>query len=365
MGKIEKLIKLIKTEIIDGKFGKIGARFITVRDFAQEYGVSYVSAVKIFHALSDEGYITLMNKWYVLSDVSPRKLTRQKLLIGVHIRALNNSFYTPLLNELTLRSRKYNMELIIMCSNNDLEEKKRILNRFIEMGCAGVVNLKSLNELDVCEFLRLYPLPMVMNGIDFIEGVNCTFITTDDDKTGQTAANHLLKSGCTVFASINTSTTSPEGDKRHEGFCRELGLNGFSCESLLYDEEKGFDDYYYWWGLKISELADRGRVGVFCRHDMLAIHLISICNKYNLKIPEQVSIVGYEDLDISKLCSPQLTTFSYSLKTFADELLKNLREQIRNPKRESKRLFVPTILVVRQTTMPSERTSRQNNSASL
>lgn len=347
-----ELYERITEDIRAGRYGKIGSRFPTLRESAEAFGVSYVTAVKVYDRLKSNGYITVKGNGHALSDVLSGTNYGKRMLIGVHVRELNNNFYSSLLNELTLEASGKNIDLVTMCSNNDNNEKRRILNRFIDLNCSGVVNFKSLNETEFVDFFKYYPLPISMCGVEFFDSINCAYVMTDDYRTGYHAAQHLINTGCRYFYSVNTTNTSPEGNQRHLGFSACVSKYGYACEVLELDENKSFNSYYDFWGTNIYNRSREVRVGVFCRHDLFAFHLFNICNAKGIKIPEEVSIIGYDDNNIAKFLNPPLSTFAYSCKRIAKALLDNLIEQIKNPSLPPRKVVIPTTMITRKSTLP-------------
>ena len=106
------------------------------------------------------------------------------------------------------------------------------------------------------------------------------------------------------------------------------------------------------WKYKLSSYIDKleknSTVGVFCYHDLIAFNVFLYLTNAGYKIPEQVGIVGYDDLPISQIFN--LTTFSYSYDEIVKQSIACLIELIENFSVEQKNIQIQTILISRAST---------------
>ncbi len=351
MSKINEIIEKATSDILEGKYGKIGSKYMSIRQFASVYGISYVTASKAINQLKTIGVITQNLKSTQVSDCQSRPVSKNQMLLGVHVRDMSNSFYTSLCSMFTQTAKTYGAQLIFMSSNNDNIEKKSVLKRFIELGCDGVINLNSFKEYELADFYKIYPLPQVFFGINPIKNLNSDYVLTDNKLSGKLAAKHLIECGAKKFVYINATASSLEKDDRHQGFKGYLCSVGKNdCFDFQFESDTISSEQYSYIANFLLKQSKDCKIGVFCHHDEFAAKVISICNQKKIKVPENVAILGYDNLQFTEYTSPHISTFSYNFKEIANSIFKCLVSRIKNPSKPSSTIIYPTYLIIRNST---------------
>ncbi len=352
MGKINEILERATQDILGGKFGKIGSRYLSIREFAKIYGVSYVTACKAFNLLETNGAIIQGAKSYSVSDCSKQKNSSNKnLLLGVHVRDISNTFYASLCKALSRIASEQGIHLIFMSSNNDNNEKKLILKKFIELNCDGVINLNSFKETELKDFYKLYPLPLVFFGINPLKDLNADFLLTDNKSSGKLAAKHLLSCGAKNFVYVSSNSFDIDSDDRFAGFKSHLSYSGIDgCEVFKFDNDRITSAQYSYLANYLSLKLNDGKIGIFCHHDAFAASVLNFCQKKNIKVPAEVAILGYDDLPLTQYTTPQISSFSYDFKDIAKSCVLNLINRIKYPTKSSSTTIFSTYLMIRNST---------------
>jgi LacI family transcriptional regulator len=351
MHKAQKVFEAAVKDIRTSTTGNIGERYLSLREFCARYGVAYMTAVKVLEALRAENYIALKNRAHYINDCDAGKPRFEKTLVGVHVRDISNSFYATLCANLVKAANKRGIELIIMSSRNDNARKKDILKRFIELNCKGVINLNSYDDIGLSGFYKLYPLPFVMCGADPIPGVRTDFIITDNRRSGMQAAKHLLEIGARMFYYVKVEGPPETGDERRAGFRDYLASAGISEYSVteLSSEEGGIEGYDYF-ATQLQAAAKKGKLGIFCHHDLLAMTVLKLCAKKRISVPDNAAVIGYDDLPAAKQALPALTSFSYSFAAIAEKCVAALLGRMADNSQASSTIVFPTALMIRDST---------------
>jgi DNA-binding LacI/PurR family transcriptional regulator len=160
----------------------------------------------------------------------------------------------------------------------------------------------------------------------------------------------LLECGCKSFVYVGTPQLKGEKDMRLDGFKKQL-----SSENIIFNEdnlirlnnEKSSEAR-----AKFKEVYNRCEkpVGVFCYHDMLAVKIIGMCNRYGISVPGDILLAGFDNLPLCEYVSPRLTSISYRFDIMADEVVKALFALIENPQINLGHRYVNQSLVVRKST---------------
>ena len=319
----------IKKELMLGKFGRSGDKFVSVRELCELKGISLVSSFKICNLLENDGLLFLYKatRFITLGRISEdtplnKLLKKTPILFGIHIKEINNPYIGGIISFIKKELKQKGFSLIISTSEGDYEEEKKILKQFITMGCSYIIDFPSpCNNNELNDFYNNYPLPLLFIGRTVIES-NIPSILTDNFGTGLQIANYLYDCGYTDFYFI--SLKIPENhNERFLGFKEGLKRHGIHFIQnhyimIDYNDKPSFSAFSF----KLKELAEQNqKIGVFCLNDILAATLLRSLQKTHVPVPDMVGIIGYDDLEISQYTLPSITTVSYDFKKLAEKAI--------------------------------------------
>lgn len=290
----------------------------TLKQIAKELNVSVSTVSK---ALNDSPEISEQTKIKIkeyakLKNYKPNVIglnlkNRKTKTIGVIIPDLLNSFFAKVFSgiEKVAEEKGYN---VIMCISNESLEKE--INA-LEMLSNGTIDgfilsiskeAQKLNEYNHFKEIINDGTPIVM--FDRIaDEVNCDKVIVDDFDSAMDATKHLLHLGCKNIALFSTIDNLSVGKLRVKGFYEAIKNKGVINEDLivLTDNTEDFD-------VKVLNFLDKNKVdGIFALDEHASATALKIGIKNGLKIPEDLSIIGFADgVLASRRLSPSLSTVS-------------------------------------------------------
>lgn len=360
--KIEFIANKYMEEIKKGVFGKSGDYFITTRELASRSKLSLEYANKVMNIIVDNKMIRLIGKHYYITKGQIKigspimEKLKLKKSFGMIVSNLNNAFISGLVNEVASVVESFGYSLIIRISDNI----DNVLEDFLKSGVSGVF-LDPFIAKNHTENFVLYPLPIVSLGFD-ATNINRDSIIVDNYSAGKMVAEHFFKIGCKKFAYFGFEKTY-ESDYRFLGFNDKIKEKGKTISDnmifMLPRDKKGKYDVKL---LKnnvntlIWKTSSYDKIGIFCYHDLLAYDVVNIIENFEFldikrKIPDNFSIVGFDDLSIASIVKPSLTTVYYPLKEIAAKGLVAMIECLNNQNHTPRRHKVLCVLVERNTTI--------------
>ncbi len=185
-----------------------------------------------------------------------------------------------------------------------------------------------------------------------LKNVPVKTVIVNNQSAAQKVAAHLVKEGCDSFAYLGQ--TVARRDERLFGFRSELAERGLELPSANIvhsdygDRDRNLAD--------IEALLDRnyrGRLGIFCYHDLFASRVMMLCHKKGIDIPGRVLLAGFDDLPIAEELSPPLTSVRYPVEAIARIAAEALYTRLKLGGRiEDTCSYVNAELVVRESTKP-------------
>jgi LacI family transcriptional regulator len=169
----------------------------------------------------------------------------------------------------------------------------------------------------------------------------------DTIQSAMSAVEHLIRQGNQAIAYIGGPAVSID---REFGYRKALTINGLPINEQLIKLGPGqsFDFGYE----AMNELLETKELftAVFCGNDLIAMGAMHALNKAGIRVPEEVGIIGYDDIHLASKWKPSLTTIRQPIKQISKELIKLLLSLIDNEEQRSmpKKIMVSNELVVRE-----------------
>jgi len=325
---------------------------VTIRDVAAQAGVSVATVSKVINNRYGVAAATYARVQAVIADMGyEASLVAQSLrnlrtnVIGILVADLE-PFSTELLKGAADAIRDTGFELVIYSAGGRTSDhvgwERRYLSRLSGTLIDGAV-LVTPTVVDVH-----YGAPIV--AVDPHTGRSeLPTIDSDNLRGAQLAAEHLLELGHRRIAMLTGRPDLQSAQLREQGFRQALEAAGVPVEENLM-RLGGYDPALSVEPARQLLTSTRPPTAVFAANDVSAIATLEVATELGLKVPGDLSIVGFDNIPESALCSPPLTTVEQPIRRMgrcAVELLVNL---IHGKPAEVTHITLPTSLVVRQST---------------
>ncbi len=370
MKRVDSLFETVERDILCGKYGESGGKFFDIRTFSKEFHCSLRVAVELFHKLESVNLLRLHGKQYYVttgycSPTSPygTEISKSKEnVFGVLINDTANPFLGELINCLCDAAYKNGAKLLISSSNGNQEQEEDIMEMFLRHGCRGVFICVQISKFKQTYYER-YPLPLVTLA-DYADFTNSDMVLVDNYQAGKQVAKHLVDCGCRSFAYITTEDYI-DFDRRLDGYRDHLNGGGYILKgeniSILSSAHKASHLRELSWFInnmlnEAAAKADQLPLGIFCFHDLIAVDVQRMIKGFRSKrrakliIPDDIMIVGFDNLPISSHVSPPLTTVSYQCFNLANKAYSIMLDYVNNPGHKTGIYEVPFAFTIRDTT---------------
>jgi DNA-binding LacI/PurR family transcriptional regulator len=301
----------------------------TIKDVAKKANVSVATVSRV---VNNTGYVNTETRNLVLDaikslDYIPSELARslfkkQSNLIGVIIPHLTTYFYGELIEALEDAVIDKGYRLMTFNSRNDAKREERFMNVFSQYHISGLIVAAHLNKLRSYQKLSL---PMV--AIDHHVSDTIPSISSDNEMGGELAAKHFLKRKAKKLIHFRGASFLLTVKDRDHGFKKTLEGSGID----IIDADLDFNNP----DLALIEGTLQAHMdcdGIFCDGDLIAMHVIKVAEKLKLKIPDDVELIGYDDLKLDQLVTPTLSSIKQDIEQIAQKAIESLIGLIQDPK---------------------------------
>lgn len=211
--------------------------------------------------------------------------------------------------------------------------------------CIGAASKKCIREIR--EMIEYFRIPAVYVDRMITEGDDCILETGNFEGAFQ-AVTHLLELGHRRIAHLSGNLYGYAGRERLRGYCEALGAFGLDIDGGLvvrgdFSEKSG--------ELAMERLLERQLpTAVFAANDRMALAAIKVLNSRGLRVPEDVAVVGFDDIEIASYTVPTLTTVRYPFADIGQKAVELLFDLMESGEKKITR-WNKTELVVRESTI--------------
>lgn len=288
----------------------------TIKDVAKLAGVGLGTASRVVSGKGSVSPATLAKVKQAIDELGFRPshaarslLTGTSRMIGVYIPVLSGTFYTPILQIIDNELRAAGLHMVLAFGAGLGDGHRQVveaLEFLIERGCDGLLVVTGrLREEDVA--------PLGPKGRQLI-ALNQAFaampeqgFTMDHDLGGRLAARTLLAHKHRRIAIVEGPRQLEDNAARIDGFLDELARNGVDPAGV-WRAESDFSPAGGWAAAKQLMDSGHGATALFCANDETAVGALSYFQEAGLRVPQDISVLGYDDTPSAAFSAPRLST---------------------------------------------------------
>lgn len=323
----------------------------TLKDVAAECGLTVTTVSRV---LNNRGYISeeTRQKVYLAMDklnYQPNEVARSlskksSKTIGVIVPHIRHPYFAEMISNIENAANKHGYK-IILCNSKGTEHKEK---EYVDMcrsnRVAGIILFSS--GVEVQEFTDSN-IPLVT--VERFTENGTAAIECDNKQGGMLAAKHLIESGCKHLLHVSGVTdNSMPADDRAKGFAEICEENNIEYKEVATSIGQ-YNSLDYHDLLETALGLDKNIDGVFASSDLIAAQILQVCAKIGKKVPEDIKIVGFDDVMISRLTTPPITTIHQPIKEMASSAVEMVIAA-GNGDTVAKRTLLPVTLIKREST---------------
>jgi LacI family transcriptional regulator len=327
----------------------------TMKQVAEKAGVSTSTVSHVINntrVVSDdvrERVLAVIAEMRYIPSAVARSLKNDKThTIGMMIPNNSNPYFAELIQGIEDASFKLGYNIILCNAYDDAKKQAAYLRVLMEKRIDGLILVASGDDEELSEILRDMPMPKVVVDRE-VRGVDADFIEADHERGGYLATRYLASLGHRDIACVSGPIHLPPSRDRVHGYQRalsELGLP-FNSHFLLHSDftsEGGYTAFKHLLGLQHRPTA------VFAGNDLMAFGGMCAANEAGVRVPDDLSVIGYDDIALASYSTPRLTTMSQPKYEMGETIARALVERIQGGHGPVRREMFTPVLVERQST---------------
>ncbi|MCI1926408.1 MAG: LacI family transcriptional regulator [[Lactobacillus] timonensis] len=328
---------------------------VTIRDVARQAGVSVTTVSQIlngkgqrFSKRTREHVLELRDKLNYVPDFNARNLIlHSSQTIGVLVPSMSNSFFSSFIQGVQDKCRTREIMPLVFGANHDEKLERYYLTQLVARSVDGLIIASStITTKTIDEILRPAHLPYVLFDQNGSRGGDR--LEVDDYQGGRLAALHLASLGHRHVVMVMPNDATTNVHQRLAGFVSVLEEHHISfvpdrdVVSAKLTKRGGYE--------ATRAVLERQPTAVFAANDEIAIGLMRGFKEQGVKVPDDISVMGYDGIDFDEYVTPALTTVQQPTHQIGAAAVQMLFKRIDNSAIELQRVFLPVQLISRQST---------------
>lgn len=335
---------------------------ITIKEVAERAEVSITTVSHVINKtrfVSDElsqRVFTAMRELDYQPNILARSLRSGRTkTIGLVIPDISNLFFAEISRKIEDKGFEFGYNVILCNTDEDILKEQRYINVLISKQVDGIIFFSTGGSSGITRNLIESNLPLVVADRETLD-IDADVVLIDNEKGGYDATKYLISLNHKRIACISGPSPITPSAQRVEGYKRALQEANIPFDKSLlrtsnFKFEGGEEEMLKLMNLPVPPTA------VFVCNDMMALGAILAIRKVGKKVPDEISIVGFDNTPLSNFICPPLTTVSQPIKKMADLIVELLIEKIRikeNRKREKElipeygKYILDTELIIRE-----------------
>ncbi|MBR7561958.1 HTH-type transcriptional regulator GalS [Klebsiella pneumoniae] len=323
---------------------------ITIRDVARQAGVSVATVSRVLNnsalvspdtrdvvmkAVTQLGYRPNANAQALATQVSDT--------IGVVVMDVSDAFFGALVKAVDTVAQQHQKYVLIGNSYHEAEKERHAIEVLIRQRCSAlIVHSKALSDDELSDFMQHIPGMVLINRI--VPGYAHRCVGLDNVSGALMATRMLLNHGHQRIGYLSSNHGIEDDDMRREGWSKALQEQGIIAPDGWIGS--GSPDMQGGEAAMVELLGrNLGLTAVFAYNDSMAAGALTTLKDNGIVVPQHLSLIGFDDIPISRYTDPQLTTVRYpvmSMAKLATELA--LLGAAGKLDREATHCFMPTLV---------------------
>ena len=328
---------------------------VSIKDIARQTGIStstvsrVVNGKKSVSAKKREKILKIIEETgYVPNKAARSMVLKRSFTVGIIIPDAFNMFQRQLFSIIERHLGSFDYHSVFFFVKTEDQSEEACLNRLKAEKPDGIIMIHEMKNPHFYEYVIKAGLPVVTATFNY-PGISAYHV--NEEQASRDAVNHLIGLGHRRIVMISGDGFT-FGRQRAEGFFQALTEADIPWEKNRVVYVRSYTPEFGMYGMKELLLREgrNGFTALFAATDELAIGAIRVLNDEGLRVPEDISVVGFDDIDIANYINPRLTTISQPLSEIGEKTAVALHHEISGSSVSREEFILPYKLVTREST---------------
>lgn len=326
-----------------------------IKEVAKKANTSITTVSRV---INNNGYVKDQTRKRVLEAIKDLKydpnllarglVTKKTQTFGLVIPDITNPFFAAIAKEIENSANNFGYSVFLCNTDGNLKKEKQYINAFIQRGVDGIIYATSSIGIDNIKKIKKRGMPIVVLDRQ-IENLHIDTVSINNFQGAFMATEYLIKLGRRNIAFIGGPIDIVISKQRKLGYMKALEQYRIEPnEDMVYDGhfkmESGIDGIKYFCNKKVKIDA------LFAANDLTAIGALNYLMQQGKRVPNDISIVGFDNIMLSSMITPKLTTINQPVSQMSEIAIELLIDQISKKKINPREIMLTPEIIIREST---------------
>lgn len=326
----------------------------TIKDVAKmaEVSISTVSRVindskpvspearrRVLKAIDELGYKP--------NEIARSLVTKKSNVMGIIVDDIGSSYVAQIIRGVEEVGRMYNYDLLLLSSYGDKDSEHRFAQLLMQKQVAGIIVVSEILNMEIVEYLNKTKIPFVYLN-KYYNVLESPTVAIDNYDASKKVMKYLVDGGHKKIAYVSQEkdieiTIEKQKVEAYKKWMKRIKESPL----ILYVDGHNISTGYKL-GNQVKNLIEKdGVTALYCCEDEIALGIINYLYDHNIKVPEDISIVGYGDTSLASVYRPKLTTIKEPYYDIGAVSIRKILKQLQGESLERQTTLLPVQLIVR------------------
>lgn len=308
---------------------------VTIKDIAKAAGVSHTTVSRALHdhpAISTTTVTRIkrlaVKLGYVPNATARSLKTRRTRALGVIVSQIDDPFWSEILQGIDAILHPAGYSLFVAATHRDKQREKEVVQAMVQRGVDGVIVCAPQFDPEQSGSLHAYGLPMVV--VNNEGAADSKYLVYNEDRVGiRLITRHVIALGHRQIAFLGNAQGGLTNSEREQGFRDELAAAQLPVDEAYIHHAPNSTPHGAYTATEYLLALPKRPTAIVCYNDYMAVGVYGALYQAGLRVPEDMSVTGYDDIAIAAYLAPPLTTlrqFKMELGSGAARMMLHLLE---------------------------------------
>ena len=285
-----------------------------------------------------------------IDQVMQNQIDQNKRIVMAVLPSIDNPFYNNIMKGLRTSATSHSLDVVMYLGNITRNNLDHFMNVMKMSNARGAVCLNRKMEKDVADEINdSFPL---VQCCEYNTAADAEYVSIDDYRSAKNATEYILNLGYRKVGFINGPISYNYAQERLRGFEAAMEERGVAVPN---NWKISLPEVSYSLGYSAASQilgAATRPDAIFCAADVFAISVIKAAQRYGLKVPEDVGVMGFDNVEVASISNPGITTVNQPAYQIGFTAGETIYEKISNPTSHPRSILLDTEIISRESLIP-------------
>ncbi len=326
----------------------------TIKDVAKMAKVSISTVSRVINdskPVSPEARRRVLNAieelGYKPNEIARSLVTKKSNVMGIIVDDIGSSYVAQIIRGVEEVGRMYNYDLLLLSTYGSKDSELRFAQLLMQKQVAGIILVSEIFNMEIIDYLNKSKVPFVYLN-KYYNVLESPTVAIDNYDASKKVMDYLISGGHKRIAYVSQDkdkdiTIEKQKIQAYKKMMGEINESPIILNVGGHSIATGYEI-----GKEVKDLIDHNKISaIYCCEDEIALGIINYLYDHNIRVPEDISVIGYGDTSLASVYRPKLTTIKEPYYDIGAVSIRKILKQLQGEKLDSQTTVLPVQLIIR------------------